>query len=593
MRIIRVGLLVVFMLAVCVRSEASRFVWINSPSEGTPYDSWDTAAHDIATAVAAAGTGETIFVTNGTYIITEIISVNNQKIVESVNGRDVTIINGSATTDPCVNLNDATLDGFTLTNGVRGAKLDNSALIKNCNVFGNHKVGDEGGGLFMIGSSTASGCTVRGNSARNGGGIYLLDGSVVVDCIVEDNQAEKYAGIYMYNWNAAGQAPAIVTNCVVRNNVSSQQGSGGVFILNEGFLFDSSVYSNIYAGGTSTTSYGGAGVGIGNASETEGVVRGCTIFGNSSTGYGQGGGGYIKNGGLFEDCIISNNAASAGGGVYVVTAGKVTDCTIVGNTAVQSGGGYYGYQPNVLQNSTVADNKAELGGGVYMLDAGTVSNCIITGNMATDFGGGFYAKRQNFAPIMGSYCTITLNYSGTRGGGVYMLDADDAVLRNCLVVANEAKDYGGGIDLIKGHVESCTVVRNKVQTQDGGGVAQFGGSITNTIIYHNTSGDTNPDIRIWGGLIGYSCASDLTHDPSGTHNYNTDPLFKNSGSGSGTNAVLGDYALLGSSDLIDAGYGQAWMGTAVDLDGNARIVGGIVDFGVYEYAPAGTTIIIR
>ena len=73
---------------------ATRYVWQGSPSSGAPYTSWGSAAHDIQSAVSVCSDGDTVIVTNGTYLLSSMINVNDEITIESVNGRDVTIIDG-------------------------------------------------------------------------------------------------------------------------------------------------------------------------------------------------------------------------------------------------------------------------------------------------------------------------------------------------------------------------------------------------------------------------------------------------------------------------------------------------------------------
>jgi len=76
----------------------------DSPTPGAPYDSWANAAHDIQTAVNTASAGDTVLVTNGLYAtgnaatpgytLPNRVVVNKPITLQSVNGPDVTIIQG-------------------------------------------------------------------------------------------------------------------------------------------------------------------------------------------------------------------------------------------------------------------------------------------------------------------------------------------------------------------------------------------------------------------------------------------------------------------------------------------------------------------
>src|SRR6266700_39528 len=116
-------------------SATVRYVDLNSTNPTTPFTDWSTAATNIQDAVDAAVTGDTVLVTNGIYstggksmdgVITNRVAVNKAIVVQSVNGPEVTIIQGAwdpvSTNGPaavrCVAItNLATLTGFTLRAG--------------------------------------------------------------------------------------------------------------------------------------------------------------------------------------------------------------------------------------------------------------------------------------------------------------------------------------------------------------------------------------------------------------------------------------------------------------------------------------------
>src|ERR1051325_275263 len=103
-----------------------RYVDVNSTNATAPYTSWASASTNIQDAVDAAVTGDEIVVTNGVYATggrsldgTTInrAAVDKPLTLRSVNGPQLTVIDGAQSVR-CVYLtNRASLIGFTLTNG--------------------------------------------------------------------------------------------------------------------------------------------------------------------------------------------------------------------------------------------------------------------------------------------------------------------------------------------------------------------------------------------------------------------------------------------------------------------------------------------
>ncbi|MDP8229455.1 MAG: choice-of-anchor D domain-containing protein [Candidatus Electryoneaceae bacterium] len=72
----------------------------------------------------------------------------------------------------------ATLIGFTITNGKDGIYISSSSpTINHCVIYGNEAVNTTGGGIYCRDDARPiiNNCTITGNSARWGGGIYCLN----------------------------------------------------------------------------------------------------------------------------------------------------------------------------------------------------------------------------------------------------------------------------------------------------------------------------------------------------------------------------------------------------------------------------------
>ena len=389
----------------------TRYVDLNSPSPTPPYTSWLTAATNIQDAIDAAVAGDLVLVTNGVYNtggqtngtspLTNRVALNKSLTLQSVNGPNVTIIegytvpgttNGNSAVRCAYLTNGAALIGFTITNG--STRYDNvgvsgqgggifcestNAAVSNCVIIGNFAIsnpslGGVGGGVF---GGTLFDCTLMGNVAAAGGGAY---GSVLYNCTVKSNVATA---------NGGGVRASILNNSTLEGNSSpSGGGTSGESTLNNCVLIN-----NLATAGNGGGANGGA---LSNC-----IVVGNQAMGSASTA-GRGGGGFFSS---FNRCVITNNSAlRTGGGAE---SGDLTNCTIIANTA-QVGGGI---NKSVLKNCVVSDNvAAQSGGGAC---SNILINCVIAGNVARNFGGGTYFSSMTNCLVVGN---IALSAGGVFAG---------------------------------------------------------------------------------------------------------------------------------------------------------------------------------
>ena len=352
-----------------------RYANVNNTTPSPPYITWATAATKIQDAVGVALAGDEIVVTNGVYSSGERagpadtganrVTVTKPVNLRSVNGPDVTAIDGLGAVR-CVYLtNGATLDGFTLTNGVgngsglqegggvlcesTNAIITNSVLagnlahngggarggtLNNCILAGNVSHGDGGG----ANGSTLNNSTVTNNNAGVGGGVY---GGTVNHCVLAGNIAPLGAG---------GASSSTLNDCTLSNNLS-QAGSG--------------------AGDSTLTNC----TLIRNSALFGGAVAGCTLF----------------------NCVLIGNSASEGGAALSST---LNNCVLAGNT----GGLGAGANDCTLNNCTVASNSAaQIGGGAYGC---TLNNCIAYFNTAP------LATNYDSSSILNFCCTTPTPANG-------------------------------------------------------------------------------------------------------------------------------------------------------------------------------------
>ncbi len=225
------------------------------------------------------------------------------------------------------------------------------------------------------------------------------------------------------------------------------------------------------------------------------------------------------------------------------------------------------------------------GGGVWCEDSCVVSNCVISGSHGNQGGGVFGGSVYN--------CRISGNQARTRGGGVCGKPGAGQGVFNSIITGNSASNEGGGTASCAVHnsllvenraafcgaawycgLYNCTVVSNSAQFC--GGVAE--GTNWNSIVYFNKSDDGNDNYYDSTNAWHSSCTTPL---PAGSDTLTNNPLFVSTGTG--------DFHVFSNSPCINAGSNLPWLATASDLDGNPRIIDGIVDMGCYEVAGQSVT----
>jgi len=99
------------------------YVVTNNPDSHDPYTNWGIAGTNIIDVVNAAltnGSGNTVLVSNGTYVLTNEITITNTMTLQGVHGREYTFLNGNYpnTTNRCISaiINNPIIDGFTISN---------------------------------------------------------------------------------------------------------------------------------------------------------------------------------------------------------------------------------------------------------------------------------------------------------------------------------------------------------------------------------------------------------------------------------------------------------------------------------------------
>jgi len=217
----------------------------------SPFTSWASAATNIQAAIEAAGAGDLILVTNGSYSnggkakygdLTNRVAIDKALTVRSVNGPKVTVIqgawhagttNGTSAERGVWMANGAVLDGFTIRDGATRTSGDNyllqtgggvwcnsaSSLLTNC-VIAYNAADYNGGGVYR---GTLRNCVIATNSCATAGGATL--DSALHNCLIRANRATLGAVTdgYLVNCTVThnqggGVRQAALTNCIAYFN---------------------------------------------------------------------------------------------------------------------------------------------------------------------------------------------------------------------------------------------------------------------------------------------------------------------------------------------------------------------------------------
>jgi hypothetical protein len=385
-------LIISFSLYVSFCHAVTNYYVVPPPNAGiqSPYTNWAMAATNIQAVINIALSGDTIYITNGHYYLTNQITVDRGVIIRSFNNGITdptnTIIDGNnytgkAVTNRCMYITSAAIvDGLMLTNG-------NVSLSDG-----------DGGGCYMT-YGILTNCIITGNSATNksnglAGGIYALGSSIIIaNCRVIGNRSNSDWGTGIYDQGC------IVKNCVIGWN-SKGSGPGPGIGISGGSIFNCDIVSNTgygisFVGNnivvSNCTIRNTSGIGI-NVGSYDCLVTHSSIIGNTNSGYGA---GVIMSKRLkMRNCLIAWNVSGAyGGGLYWDTSGQtgyVESCTIVSNNAKYGGGGiYYNFANNVCpftntivcSNTTSAGNASDMyvqGGGTPMITNYFYNSCCKT-----------------------------------------------------------------------------------------------------------------------------------------------------------------------------------------------------------------------
>jgi hypothetical protein len=329
---------------------------------------------------------------------------------------------------------------------------------------------------------------------------------------------------------------------------------------------------------------------------------------------GLNGGGVECIGGdlLLERVTFSDNDAD-GRGAGLASGDNVvvmTDVVFVdnGDSATSNGGGAFLGENFVITDVTMTDvafenNTAAAGAGMELFNVQAVlSDVTFAGNDSTGEGGGlFYQGSNSVASSLNMTNTVFIgNSAGDSGGGMHTVFDTPYELTNVLFSGNLA-GLGGGLFNASGTngsrvLTNVTMSGNRATLRGGAIDRPFDMRLRNTVIWNNAdaSGAGTPEstmddffsdsvVEVSNSLLqGYPAG-----EFPGSSNFDgtdagNNPLFRQAVNPNGAPSLAGNLRLQLDSPVRDAGNNAFVSGIATDLDGEARVVNGIVDLGAFE-----------
>ncbi|MFI8824104.1 right-handed parallel beta-helix repeat-containing protein [Streptomyces sp. NPDC053431] len=202
--------------------------------------------------------------------------------------------------------------------------------------------------------------------------------------------------------------------------------------------------------------------------------------GRLSTGYG--GGVWVHDGGRLSvdrSKVVHNYAHDGGGGIASASSTvSFSNSDLMYNVSTGDGAGYLDYPQSVttFRNSTVGGNTAlsGQGGGIEVDGRLTVSDSRVVENAA-----------------------------GADGGGIMIAPDANVTLTNTVVRSNSSAAIGGGINtygtlqMTGGEVFANRVTEGAIDSRQGGGIANRGGSVT----LNSTRVTNNAALNAPGGIL--------------------------------------------------------------------------------------------
>jgi len=167
-----------------------------------PYTNWTISATNIQPAVDAVDDGGTVWVGDGTYLLTAQVTIDREVAVRSLNGHDAAVVDGNWNSR-CFYLthSNAAIRGFFITRGYTnygGGVYCYGGSVESCTIS-NNQASYEGGGVYMNGGTVRNCRLVHNLSYGTGGGAQTYQGSLILNCTLAENSAVgEGGGVHCY-----------------------------------------------------------------------------------------------------------------------------------------------------------------------------------------------------------------------------------------------------------------------------------------------------------------------------------------------------------------------------------------------------------
>jgi hypothetical protein len=395
------------LLRSCLLFLALMFVPFVTAQAATLYvgTSWPgTQYADIQSAITAASDNDEIWVEQGTYALTAMITVNKKVAIyggftgsETLKSQrnwvtNVTTVDGQNTVGCFYTTVDATIDGFTITRGYKGGSgdVDKGAgilngdpslgappadapdlAVANCIFYRNESFAKSGGAIANVlgaGNLAITASTFTENFGdEQGGAIRVQKGNTAItDCVFTGNKIKKdNGGVGGAVAISSTAGTAVIERCTFTENKCRDAGAVSADV-------NTTISRCIFKNNNPVIAAPRYGT-IGSRGDLPVTVTNCLFYGNRV----QFGGGIAINGsGTNENlnvmnCTFANNilvgTGATGGAIYSLktggTAFNVTNCILWGNTNTNEIAGATGFlAPTVSYTDT--DQTAAAGSNI-------------------------------------------------------------------------------------------------------------------------------------------------------------------------------------------------------------------------------------